>query len=172
MSRFDAWRHCPRCGSPLERGGAPEHEGAAVHCATCGFVAYDNPSATAEALVLRDGRLLVTRRARDPFAGMLDLPGGFIEPDEHPEQTVRRELLEETGLEVEVGSLAGIFTDVYGDEGISTLNLFYWASVTGGVQQANDDVSEILWLEPAAVDPQDFAFGCCKGAFELVVRKS
>ena len=64
-----------------------------------------------------------------------------------------------------MGPLAGIFTDVYGDEGISTLNLFYRASVTGGVQQANDDVSEILWLEPAAVEPQDFAFRCCRDAF-------
>ena len=172
MSRFDAWRHCPRCGSPLGRGGAPEHEGAAVHCPVCGFVAYDNPSATASALVLRDGRLLVTRRARDPFAGMLDLPGGFIEPGEHPEQAVRRELLEETGLKLQVGPLAGMFTDMYGDEGIATLNLFYWARVAGGVEQANDDVSEILWLKPAAIDPNALAFACCRAVLEQAVQKS
>ena len=172
MSRFDRWRHCPVCGSDLEQGGPADHEGAVVHCPACGFTAYDNPSATASALVLSDGRLLVTRRARDPFAGWLDLPGGFIEPGEHPQDAVRRELLEETGLTVAVGELWGVFTDVYGDEGIATLNLFYEAHVTGGDPKPNDDVSEILWLEPGRIDPHRFAFACCREAIGLVVRKS
>jgi 8-oxo-dGTP diphosphatase len=172
VSRFDRWRSCPVCRSDLAHGGAPEHEGAAVHCPACGFVAYDNPSATASALVVRHGRLLVTRRAREPFAGWLDLPGGFIEPGEHPEQAVRRELREETGLDVEVGSLAGIFTDTYGEEGVATLNLFYDARVAGGEAKAHDDVSEILWLEPAEIDPGSFAFACCRAALDVVVRKS
>ena len=143
-----------------------------MHCPACGFTAYDNPSATASALVVQDGRLLVTRRARDPFAGWLDLPGGFIEPGEHPQDAVRRELLEETGLEVEVGALSGIFTDAYGDDGVATLNLFYEARVAGGDAQANDDVSEILWLEPDRIDPERFAFACCRDAIRLAVRKS
>lgn len=172
MSRFDRWRHCPVCGSDLKRGGPSEDEGAAVHCPACGFTAYDNPSATASALVLSEGRLLVTRRARDPFAGWLDLPGGFIEPGEHPKDAVRRELLEETGLAVDVGALRGIFTDSYGDDGIATLNLFYEARVTGGDAQPKDDVSEILWLEPGGIDPERFAFACCREAIRLVVRKS
>jgi ADP-ribose pyrophosphatase YjhB (NUDIX family) len=172
VNRFEEWAYCPRCGFGLEQGGAADDEGAAVHCPACGFVAYDNPSATASALVVHEGRLLVTRRAREPFAGWLDLPGGFIEPGEHPEQAVRRELLEETGLRVEVGSLAGIFTDVYAEEGIATLNLFYDARVPGGEAKPNDDVSEILWLEPAGIDPEQFAFACCRDALQLVVRKS
>jgi ADP-ribose pyrophosphatase YjhB (NUDIX family) len=172
VSRFEEWAYCPRCGFGLEHGGAADDEGAAVHCPACGFVAYDNPSTTASALVVRDGRLLVTRRAREPFAGWLDLPGGFIEPGEHPEQAVRRELLEETGLAVDVGALAGIFTDAYGDAGVTTLNLFYEARVTGGEPRANDDVSEILWLEPGRIDPERFAFACCRAALERVVRKS
>lgn len=172
MSRFDRWRHCPVCGGDLARGGAHEDEGAAVHCPACGFVAYDNPSATASALLMRDGRLLVTRRAREPYAGLLDLPGGFIEPGEHPEDAVRRELLEETGLHVNVVSLAGIFTDVYEEEGVSTLNLFYEAEAARGDAHANDDVSEIIWIPPAEIDPARFAFACCREAVGLVVRKS
>ncbi len=168
MSRFEEWAYCPRCGFGLEQGGPSDDAGAAVHCPACGFAAYDNPSATASALVVRDGRLLVTRRARDPFAGRLDLPGGFIEPGEHPEDAVRRELREETGLEVEVGPLAGIHTDVYGEDGIATLNLFYEARVLGGSERAADDVSEILWLPRDGIDAESFAFECCRQA----VRKS
>jgi ADP-ribose pyrophosphatase YjhB (NUDIX family) len=172
MTRFADWRHCPRCASPLRHGGSEEHASAAVHCPACGLTVYDNPSATASALVLRDGRLLVTRRAGEPFAGRLDLPGGFIEPGESPQDAVRRELREETGLEVAVGPLAGIFTDAYGEDGVSTLNLFYAARVTGGAESPNDDVSEILWLDPAAIDPASLAFQCCRDALRASVRKS
>jgi ADP-ribose pyrophosphatase YjhB (NUDIX family) len=172
MTRYADWVHCPRCASPLEHGGSAEHAGAAVHCPACGLTVYDNPSATASALVQRDGRLLVTRRAHEPFAGWLDLPGGFIEPGEDPEDAVRRELREETGLDVAVGPLVAIFTDVYGDEGGTTLNLFYEARVTGGSESPNDDVSEILWLEPAAIDPAALAFECCRRAVRASVRKS
>ena len=63
---------------------------------------YDNPAPTATAIVTRaDGAILLTRRAIEPAFGMLDLPGGFIEAAEDPEQAVKRELREETGLEID-----------------------------------------------------------------------
>ena len=67
---------------------------------------------------------------------MWDVPGGFVEPLEHPEQAVRRELLEETGLEVAVGELIGVFADVYGEDGVATFNLYYSASVLSGERAA------------------------------------
>ncbi len=67
-----------------------------------GWCLYDNPAPTATAIVTRaDGAMLLTRRAIEPAFGMLDLPGGFIEAGEDPEQAVKRELLEETGLEID-----------------------------------------------------------------------
>jgi len=53
------------------------------------------------------GRLLLARRSRDPDAGFWDTPGGFLDEAEHPVDGLRRELLEETGLEVEVGAFVG-----------------------------------------------------------------
>jgi hypothetical protein len=114
------WRHCPRCATPLqfgERGGEQRH---VLHCPACGLVIYDNPAPTASALVTDGGRLMLTRRAGEPARGMWDIPGGFIDPGEHPEQTIRRELAEETGLEVRVGELVGFFCDTYGEGGVST----------------------------------------------------
>jgi 8-oxo-dGTP diphosphatase len=121
---------------------------------------------------MRDGLLLLTRRAREPFAGWWDLPGGFVEPLETPQHAVRRELLEETGLEVTVGSLVGVFPDRYGEDAPSTLNLFYEAAVAGGEQRAADDVSEIGWQPPDEVDPAQVAFACCRQALATIVRKS
>ena len=56
--------------------------------------------------------------------------------------------------------------------GRMVLNLFYEARVTGGDPRPNDDVSEILWLEPGRIDPERFSFACCREAIRLVVRKS
>ena len=140
------WRHCPRCAEPLRQGAVPGEDHEVLHCTACGLVIYDNPAPTASALVVRDGALLLARRAREPLAGRWDVPGGFIDPGEHPAETVRRELREETGLDVEVGEPVGIFTDVYGEGGVSTLNLFYRARVLGGRERPADDVSELRWF--------------------------
>ena len=171
MSRFVGWQHCPRCAAPLQTGSFGEHEADVLHCPACGLVVYDNPAPTASALVVRDGALLLTRRAREPLAGCWDVPGGFIEPMELPEQAVRRELLEETGLEVDVGRLLGIHTDRYGD-GAATLNLFYAVTVAGGREQPADDVSEIGWFPLAGLDPAIVAFASGREAIAQFVAKA
>jgi mutator protein MutT len=143
-----------------------------LHCPACGLVVYDNPAPTASALVVRDGALLLTRRAREPLAGQWDVPGGFIEPMELPEQAVRRELREETGFEVEVGELLGIFSDRYGDDAAATLNLFYAGTITGGRECAADDVSEIGWFRLEQLDPGTVAFASGRAAIEQFVAKA
>ena len=105
------WRHCPRCGKDLERGRAAGEAGDVLHCPACGLVIYDNPAPTASALVVRDGSVLLARRARPPQQGLWDTPGGFIEPGELPTDAVVRELREETadGLESRNGNDARLF---------------------------------------------------------------
>ncbi len=117
-----------------------------LHCIACGLVLYDNPAPTSSAIVTRDGKVMLTRRAKEPALGMWDLPGGFVEPGEHPERTLHRELLEETGLRVRVTGLLGFFCDTYGDGGTATLNIFYTAEAEGGSEAPADDVSEIGWF--------------------------
>jgi ADP-ribose pyrophosphatase YjhB (NUDIX family) len=172
VTRFDGWTHCPRCPGSLEHGPRPAEQHDVLHCPRCGLVIYDNPAPTASGLVVRDGRLMLTRRARPPHQGMWDVPGGFIEPSEHPEQTLRRELLEETGLEVEVGPLIGIFTDVYGEGGVATFNLYYAASVLSGDERPADDVSEIGWFPLSEIPLQDVAFANGRDAIVTFVQKS
>jgi ADP-ribose pyrophosphatase YjhB (NUDIX family) len=144
MSRVDDWRHCPRCGAGLE------HDHERVDCPACGFVAHSNSEPTSSGLVTDDeGRLMLVRRARDPHGGTWDLPGGFLEEAEHPLDTLRRELREETGLDVEPDDFFGAWLDRYGEEGDgtpTTLNLYWTAHVTGGRPQPGDDAAEIRWF--------------------------
>jgi ADP-ribose pyrophosphatase YjhB (NUDIX family) len=158
MAVLHDWRLCPRCGAGLDRANAPLR----VDCPRCGFVAYANPKPAANAFVVDDaGRVLLARRAVEPSRGLWDLPGGFVEEGEHPLETLRRELREETGLTVEPDSFAGIWMDSYGDgdDAESTLCLYWSARVLYGKPQPSDDVSELAWFaanELPAVDELAF----------------
>jgi ADP-ribose pyrophosphatase YjhB (NUDIX family) len=143
---------CPRCGAGLAV------EPGRVSCAGCGFAAYANPSPTACALCVDSGgRLLLARRAHEPFAGRWDLPGGFVEEGEHPLDALRREIEEETGLVVEPGEFVGVWMDWYGAGAgvVSTLNLYWLARVLGGEPAAADDVTELGWFAPDELPPAD-----------------
>jgi ADP-ribose pyrophosphatase YjhB (NUDIX family) len=156
MASFDDWVACPRCGESLQHGDGQ------VECPACGFVEYANPAPTACAVCVDDdGRILLARRAAEVFDGAWDLPGGFVDEDEHPLETVRRELREETGLEVEPLEFLGVWMDRYSEDesGPSTLNLYWLARVVGGEPVAADDVSEVRWFAPDELPPaEEIAF--------------
>jgi NAD+ diphosphatase len=158
MTILQGWRYCPRCQSALE---GDERR---VECPECGFVAYGGgPVPTATAVVVDgDGHVLLGRRAVEPDKGLWDLPGGFIEDGEHPQEAVRRELREETGLEIEPLEFLGIWMDTYGyDSGAeNTLNLYWTARVTSGDEHAADDVAELRWFDPAELPWNELAFEC------------
>lgn len=152
MPPFDGWVACPRCRADLE------HEERKVECPDCGFVEYANPAPTACAVCVDEqGRILLARRAAEVFDGAWDLPGGFVDEDEHPLDCIRRELREETGLDAEPLEFLGAWMDRYSEDesGPSTLNLYWTARIVGGDPQAADDVSELRWFAPDELPPDE-----------------
>ncbi len=131
-------------------------------CPACGFLVYAHSDPTACALCVDEGgRLLLVRRARDPDRGKWDLPGGFLAEGEHPLDGLRRELREETGLDIEPDEFVGVFVDRYGEgeEAPATLNLYWTARVVGGRPRPADDVSELRWFHPDELPPaEEMAF--------------
>lgn len=148
------WKTCPRCQHELER------EDKSVGCPKCGLTVYANPAPTASALVLDDeGRVLLARRAANPGAGLWDLLGGFIEEGEEPLAALRREIEEETALQIEPGEFLGGYPDRYGDEGIYTLNLYWTAQISGGELELDEELAEVRWFGPEELpEPSKFAF--------------
>ncbi|MEU6728683.1 NUDIX domain-containing protein [Nonomuraea wenchangensis] len=94
------------------------------------------------------GRILLVQRGRPPGAGLWSVPGGRLEPGEDDEAGVRREVLEETGLRVEVGPLAGV-VERPGPGGVTYVIRDYHATVTGGTATAGDDAADLRWCTPA-----------------------
>jgi ADP-ribose pyrophosphatase YjhB (NUDIX family) len=110
--------------------------------------------------VERDGRVLLVRRAREPWRGYWDMPGGFCEPEEYPAATAIREVREEVGLEVELTGYLGAWPDVYGPPGSpdadkATLNIYYTARAVGGEEGTGDptETLEIGWFGPEELPP-------------------
>lgn len=125
-------------------------------CPECGWIAFGNAKPCVGALIEREGRLLLVRRERAPFKGWWDIPGGFLEQDEHPRRGAVREAREETGLRIALDGLLGVYHDRYGDT--YTLNLYYRAHVTGGRERAGDDAAALRWFGPEEL-PRRIAFG-------------
>lgn len=146
---------CPKCASNLILQIIDHHE--RLVCSGCGFVFYQNSKPCVGALILDGRNLLLVKRAEEPFKGYWDIPGGFLEAGEHPEAGALREILEETGLQIELGRLLGIFMDVYTTTGDPTLNLFYTAVVTGGEARAGSDANGLQWFDLDAL-PEQIAF--------------
>jgi ADP-ribose pyrophosphatase YjhB (NUDIX family) len=134
------YKYCPRCAAKLKRRAG------AWDCPECGMTLYLNSAPTASMLIVRDDELLLARRGFQPFKGMYDIVGGFLEYGEHPLDGVHREVREETGLRVRVLDLLGVYMDTYGPGGKSTLNFYYIGCIAGGRMRAKDDVAQLKWF--------------------------
>lgn len=156
MGILHGWTLCPRCGARLDRGGGH------ARCPACGSAYYANSAPCVSALAENaDGRVLLARRAVEPYLGLWDCPGGFLEEGEHPLDGLRRELREETGLELGPLRFVGVWMDRYGDaaDAVATLNLYWAGRVEGGEPVAADDVAELRWFPPNALpEPSELAF--------------
>lgn len=98
MHVLEKFQYCPVCGSKH----FVEQTEKSKRCESCGFEYFLNPSSAVAAFILNEkGELLVTQRRYDPGKGTLDLPGGFCDIGETVLEALRREVKEETNLEIQ-----------------------------------------------------------------------
>jgi ADP-ribose pyrophosphatase YjhB (NUDIX family) len=141
MSVLSGWRFCPHCATELAR--EPDH----LRCPACGERYWANSVPGAQAVIVRDGEVLLGRRAADPGAGRWDLPGGFLHEGEDAVAALRREVREETGLELELLDFLGTWNEPYWNR--SVLCLTWLATPAGGEERAGDDLVELRWFPKA-----------------------
>lgn len=97
-------------------------------------------------ILVEGGKVLLIRRAREPFKGEWAIPGGRIEENETAEACAKREMREETGLEVEIIRLTGIYSDP-GRDPRGIIAAAYLVRRTGGSVRAGDDAGEAEWFQ-------------------------
>jgi ADP-ribose pyrophosphatase YjhB (NUDIX family) len=121
----------------------------------------DTPLVGVGGIIIDEDRVVLVRRGRAPLQGKWSIPGGLLEVGETLRAAAEREVREETGLEVEIGELLGVFDRVVPDE---TGNIRYHyvlidflCSVVGGSLRAGDDAEDAAWFRGEELEPLGLA---------------
>ncbi|MBM4248572.1 MAG: NUDIX domain-containing protein [Euryarchaeota archaeon] len=156
-------------GEPVirsERGGKGRGRTVLTEAGERALRAYDSelgrlqrtrgPWLTVDAVIEREGALLLVRRGRPPFEGMHALPGGFVEAGETVEEAVVREVREETGLRTRVAGLLGVYSDPERDPRGHTVSAVFVLEATGGRLRGGDDAAEAAFFDIGKLPPLAF----------------
>lgn len=158
--------YCPECGSH-SLSSSDNHQ---FVCQECDFVYFHNVASAVMAAVVREHngtQLLVATRSREPGKGLLDLPGGFVDPDESAETALRRELQEEIGVSPESFHYLTSFPNTYPYRTVvyKTCDLVFKVTLLPNAKvQAADDVESLEWITLSDLDTERFAFESTKRA--------
>ncbi len=123
-------------------------------CSTCEFVHWNNPKPVTATVVPLNGGIVLVKRKYEPYVGDWCLPGGFIEASEHPAESAAREVLEETGVEIQISRLLDATAP---GRGINVVILFYEGKPIGGSLSPGDDASEAQTFSKSDL-PSNIAF--------------
>ena len=170
------FQYCPSCGK-----NKIQYRGNRFHCPDCGFVYFHNTAAASGCVIQVEEKVVLLVRGREPSLGMLDLPGGFADPNEGILEGLIRELREELGWEPPIPSgvsLAEYFTlfasfpNTYPYKNIvyNTCDLFFTISAPGlrenDLRLEADEISGVCFLRPEEIKSGDLAFDSTRRAME------
>lgn len=115
--------------------------------------------AVIDAVVVHKGKIVLTKRTIKPYKGYFVLPGGFIEPGETSKEACKRETKEESGLNVKIIKLIGIFDDPYRDPRGHTLSVAYLCKSVGGkLKPQEEENSEVKLFSPKEIKKMELGF--------------
>lgn len=121
----------------------------------------NHPMVGAAAVIINEGKILLEKRKKEPGKGKWSIPGGLVELGESLEQTVIREVKEETSLEVEKPELIDVVDSISADENGRIKYHFvmvdYFVKLKGGKLKAADDAAELRWVTLNEVENYDLS---------------
>jgi 8-oxo-dGTP diphosphatase len=128
--------YCQRCGGEMVDRTIERKTRRA--CPACGFIAFQDPKVAAAVLVVLDGGLVLVKRGAEPERGRWAFPSGFVDRGESVEDAAAREMKEETGLDVSITGLVGL----YSETGSPVILAVYSAEVIRGSLSPGHDADD------------------------------
>lgn len=156
--------YCFLCGTELALRFL-DHRDREV-CPNCGWVHYPQLKVGVGVLVENNGCLLLLQRAHEPWAGYWNLPAGYVEVDEYPSDAAKREVLEETGLSVELSELESLYYFDDDPRGNGIMLVYKATKVTGELNFDCDEVSSAQYFSRQSI-PENLA----GGADDRIIRE-
>ena len=143
-------KYCPVCATLLVSKEIADRPRPV--CPACGHVVYYDPKVAATCIVERDGNVLMIKRANEPGFGFWSIPGGYVDRGEVVEDAAVREMLEETGLAVEVDHLVGLFSE----QDHPVIVVAFEARQVGGTLKAGPEALELGFFSLDNLPPLAF----------------
>ncbi len=113
----------------------------------------ETPKLTVDVVIpMEGGGIVLIRRKNHPFEGQWALPGGFVEVGETVENAAVREAREETGLDIELVRLVGVYSKPDRDPRGHNVSVAFLANAVGGELAADTDADEVATLDPSSVE--------------------
>jgi 8-oxo-dGTP diphosphatase len=123
---------------------------------------YKNPTPTVDAIIQKNSQILLIERKKEPFKGYLVLPGGFVNEGERVEDAARREVKEETSLDIVLLEILGVYSEPRRDPRGHVMSTVFIGEIPKSSYRvdaiAQDDAAAIEWLNPEEVVNTRFGF--------------
>jgi 8-oxo-dGTP diphosphatase len=117
------------------------------------------PKVAVDVIVGKGDSILLIKRKNEPFSGMWALPGGFVEDKETVEQAAVREVKEETGIDIELEGLIGVYSEPGRDPRGHVISVVFAATAKNDKVKANPkEVDDFRWALLAKAGGIRFAF--------------
>ncbi len=163
---METFEYCPRCKS----SAISFDDKKKFKCSACSFTYFHNVATAAATILEFDRKILFIKRAREPGKGKLDLPGGFVDPEETVEDGLNRELREELGITLDKMKYLGSSPNVYKYKNVTynTCDLFFYSKIESiPTEFDKTEISELVLINPEEIVPRDFAFKSTPKGLEL-----
>jgi 8-oxo-dGTP diphosphatase len=108
---------------------------------------FKNPALAADAIIKEGDGIILIKRKFDPYKGRWAFPGGFVDYGERVEDAVRREAKEETGLDIELVKLVGVYSDPDRDPRKHVVSVSFLARKVGGDMKVTDETTDVKVFE-------------------------
>jgi ADP-ribose pyrophosphatase YjhB (NUDIX family) len=140
------YQYCPFCGKKLN--SIIEEGKNRKLCKSCRWTYYPHVASAVAAVVVQNGKTLMVRRKRKPYKNTWTFPAGFIDFGEHPLEALRREVKEETGLNVKKASFFHIMQAIDDLREPGHFVFFYKVETKAGkVETDKEENEEIEWID-------------------------